>query len=228
MKLPAIIVNFKAYEAATGPAAVVLARLHGAVLGGTGASIGVAVGALDVTNVLKELKGSPRDASAEVLVFAQHVDPVDFGGRTGHVPAIVAKKAGLYGTLLNHAERRLDSETLEQTIRACREVGLYTIVCAESPERVAEIAGYGPDAIAYEPPELIGGNVSVSSAQPEIIRKVVEIAGTVPLLVGAGVKNENDVRVALSLGAQGVLLASGVVLSPEPEKVLYNLVDGLS
>lgn len=228
MKLPAIIVNFKAYEAATGEAAVVLARLHGAVLDGTGASIGVAVGALDVANVLKELKGSPRDASAEVLVFAQHVDPVDFGGRTGHVPAIAAKKAGLYGTLLNHAERKLSSEVLEQTIRACREVGLYTIVCAESPEKVAEIVGYGPDAIAYEPPELIGGNVSVSSAQPEVIRSVVGIAGSIPLLVGAGVKNENDVRVALSLGAQGVLLASGVVLSPEPEKVLYNLVDGLS
>lgn len=219
MKLPAIIVNFKAYEAATGPAAVVLARLHGAVLDGTGASIGVAVNPLDVGAVLKEFKGP---------VFAQHVDPVDFGGRTGHVPAIVAKKAGLYGTLLNHAERKLSSEVLEQTIRACREVGLYTIVCAESPEKVAEIVGYGPDAIAYEPPDLIGGAVSVSSAQPDIIANVVEIAGSVPLLVGAGVKNENDVRVALSLGAQGVLLASGVVLSPEPEKVLYNLVDGLS
>ncbi len=219
MKLPAIIVNFKAYEAATGPAAVVLARLHGTVLGGTGASIGVAVNMLDVGAVLGEFSGP---------VFAQHVDPVDFGGRTGHVPAIAAKKAGLYGTLLNHAERKLSSEVLEQTIRACREVGLYTIVCAESPEKVAEIVGYGPDAIAYEPPELIGGNVSVSSAQPDVIRSVVGIAGSIPLLVGAGVKNENDVRVALSLGAQGVLLASGVVLSPEPEKVLYNLVDGLS
>ncbi len=219
MKLPAIIVNFKAYEAATGPAAVVLARLHGAVLGGTGASIGVAVNMLDVGAVLSEFSGP---------VFAQHVDPVDFGSRTGHVPAIAVKRAGVHGTLLNHAERRLSSDVLKETIHVCREVGLYTLVCAESPEKVAEIVGYGPDAIAYEPPELIGGNVSVSSAQPEVIRSVVGIAGSIPLLVGAGVKNENDVRVALSLGAQGVLLASGVVLSPEPEKVLYNLVEGLS
>lgn len=219
VKLPAIIVNFKAYEQACGPAAVTLAKLIHEVAMGSGASIGVAVGALDSVGVLSEFQGP---------VFAQHVDPVGFGSHTGHLPAILLKKAGLYGTLLNHAERRLKSETLRETIRVCREVGLYTLVCAESPEKVLEIVEYNPDAIAYEPPELIGGSVSVSTAQPEIIANVVKLAGAIPLFVGAGVKNENDVRVALQLGAQGVLLASGVVLSPDPKKVLYTLIDGLS
>lgn len=219
VKLPAIIVNFKAYGEASGPAAVTLAKLIHEMASGSGASIGVAVGALDAAQVLTEFHGP---------VFAQHVDQVGFGSHTGHVPAVAAKKVGLYGTLLNHAEKRLKSETLKDTIRVCREVGLYTVVCAENPEKVLEIVGYGPDAIAYEPPELIGGTVSVSTAQPEVIANAVKLAGMIPLFVGAGVKNEHDVRVALQLGAQGVLLASGVVLSPDPKKVLYNLVDGLS
>ena len=44
-----------------------------------------------------------------------------------------------------------------------------------------------PTYIAYEPPELIGGNVSVSSAKPEIIAQAAKACnGKTKLLVGAG------------------------------------------
>jgi triosephosphate isomerase len=38
------------------------------------------------------------------------------------------------------------------------------------------------------------------------------------------VKNGNDVRTALDLGADGVLLASGVVKAQDPEAVIRDLV----
>lgn len=219
MKLPVIIVNFKAYEEATGERAFAMARVLERVTRESSVEVCIAASPLDVGALLRE---------TNIPIFAQHVDGVGFGSKTGQIPAVVAKNAGVSGTLLNHAERRLSSEVLAKTITMCRELGLYTVVCAESPEKVTEIVGYQPDAIAYEPPELIGGTVSVSTAQPEIISKVVQLAGEIPLLVGAGVKTAEDVRVAMDLGAQGVLLASGVVLSPEPEAVLYDLIEGFS
>ena len=47
------------------------------------------------------------------------------------------------------------------------------------------------------------------------------------LLVGAGVKNGEDVRLAIELGAKGVLLASGVTKASDPKAVLLDLASGL-
>ncbi len=49
----------------------------------------------------------------------------------------------------------------------------------------------------------------------------------VRVLCGAGVKTGKDVAAALSLGAEGVLLASGVVKAKDPYSVLRDLVSGL-
>jgi triosephosphate isomerase len=40
-------------------------------------------------------------------------------------------------------------------IRRAREVGLATMVCADSPEEAAAVALLGPDIVLAEPPELI-------------------------------------------------------------------------
>ena len=47
------------------------------------------------------------------------------------------------------------------------------------------------------------------------------------ILCGAGVKNQDDISKAMSLGSEGILLASGVVKSSEPRKVLLDLIKGL-
>jgi triosephosphate isomerase len=108
-----------------------------------------------------------------------------------------------------------------------KEVGLKTIVCAKDPEEGASFLEFEPDLIAVEPPELIGGDISVSSAQPEIIENAAKLIGSDRLLVGAGVKNGEDVRIAIELGAKGVLLASGVTKAADPKAVLLDLVSGL-
>ncbi|MFC1810253.1 triose-phosphate isomerase [Patescibacteria group bacterium] len=218
MNLPTIIVNFKTYQSAVGGNALNLAQIHENVAKETGLSFGVCVQASDIKRVADKIS---------IPVFAQHIDPVGYGSNTGHILPEAVKEAGAYGTLLNHAERQISMETLEKSIIRAKEVGLYTVVCANSPEAGAEIAKFGPDLIAVEPPELIGGDISVSSAQPEVITQSVELIGKDKLLVGAGVKTGEDVKIAIELGAQGVLLASGVTKADNPESVLKDLANGL-
>ena len=78
-----------------------------------------------------------------------------------------------------------------------------------------------------EPPELIGGDISVTSADPGIVSGSVEavelVNKEVMVLCGAGVKNGKDVATAIELGAKGVLLASGVVKAENKEQVLRDL-----
>ena len=81
--------------------------------------------------------------------------------------------------------------------------------------------------IAVEPPELIGGDLSVSKSEPLIVERAVKLIGEDRTLVGAGIKDGEDVRIALDLGARGVLLASGVTKSDDPYATLLDLASGL-
>lgn len=217
MKLPAIIVNFKVYEQATGEDAMRLAQIHQKVADETGASLGIAVNAVDLRQVA---------ASVSIPVFAQHLDAVSYGSHTGKLGVELIKDAGAYGVILNHAEYPLGLEVLKRSVMLAKEAGLYTLVCADTPESAKVIASFGPDLIAVEPPELIGGDVSVSKVGPRIIEEAVQLVGD-NVLVGAGIKDPEDVQIALALGARGVLLASGVVKAADPYLALMDLVSGL-
>ncbi|MFA6992076.1 MAG: triose-phosphate isomerase [Candidatus Gracilibacteria bacterium] len=218
MNLPLILVNFKIYEEATGDNALKLAKIHEKVAQETGMSIAVAVSALDLEKVANAVK---------IPVFAQHIDPYVYGSGTGKILPAVVKKMGAYGTLLNHAENQVPDEVLKKSIEMAKANGLFTVVCANTPEKAKEIVAFGPDLIAVEPPELIGGDVSVSKANPAVITKTVELLGKGKVFVGAGVKNGEDVKIAVELGASGVLLASGITKAKDPYSVLKDLVSGL-
>jgi len=210
MDFPVIVVNFKTYEEATGKKALELAKKI------SGKKTIVCVQDADIRLV---------SGGVSIPVYAQHIDDITPGSHTGWVLPECVKDAGAKGTLLNHAEHKISNEEIEKRIERARSLGLEVIVCAESPQRVKEIANLPlkPDAIAVEPPELIGGDVSVSKAKPEVITKSLKQAGKVPLLCGAGVKTGEDVRRSLELGAKGVLLASGIVKATEPAKVMKEL-----
>lgn len=218
MKLPVIITNFKTYESATGEKALELAKVHEKVAEETGASIAVAVQPTDLKVIADSVK---------IPVLAQHFDPVGYGSATGHIMPEAIMQAGAAGSLLNHSERRLTPEVLEKSLALAKELGIFTVVCAETPEEGSKFVPFGPDLVAVEPPELIGGDISVSTAQPEVIEGAVKLIGENKVLVGAGVKNQKDVAVAIRLGASGVLLASGVTKAEDPEAVLKDLVVGL-
>lgn len=218
MKLPVIIVNFKLHESAVGSSALELAKIHEKIADETGVSIGIAVNPLDLMEVA---------SNVSIPVFSQHIDPVSYGSFTGHISPDLVKSTGAYGTLLNHAEHQIGDDVLRRSIDCAHDAGLFTIVCADTPEQAKKISEYSPGMIAVEPPGLIGGDISVAKADPGIVEKSVEMVGRGELLVGAGVKSGDDVRISLALGASGVLLASGVTKSDDPYRVLMDLISGL-
>ncbi len=118
---------------------------------------------------------------------------------------------------------------LGDSIRRARALGLVTIACADSVREERDILELAckPDFIAIEPPELIGGDVSVSTAKPELITRSVEevkYKKGIKLLVGAGIKTLSDVQAAMRLGADGILIASGIDLARNPEKALEQII----
>lgn len=170
-------------------------------------------------------------ADTGVETWAQHVDPVDHGSHTGTALAEAAVDAGASGTLLNHSERRLRLADIDTALTAADRTGLATVVCANNAEQIAAVAALGPDAVAVEPPELIGTGTPVSQADPDIVRDAVEAARgvdpSVDVYCGAGISTGDDVVAARELGADGVLLASGVAKADEPDAALEALVDPL-
>jgi triosephosphate isomerase len=217
---PLLIINFKTYEEATGKNALKLAKVIEKFANSKSVEIILAVQPTDI-RLLSE--------NTKLTIFSQHIDPIKFGANTGWILPEAVKYAGARGTLLNHSERRLEDEKLKETIIRCKEIGLRTVVCAETLEKAIKIALLKPDYIAFEPPELIGGDISVSKAKPEIIKKFVEEVKeklSIPILCGAGVKNEEDVRKAKELGVDGILVASGVVKAKKPEEAVKNLLKG--
>ena len=208
-----VLVNLKAY----GCDPVSVARAASSV-----DTAGVTVAVAPQTAHLSDV------AETGVETWAQHVDPVDSGSHTGHTLAVAVAEAGGRGTLLNHSERRLGLATIDEAIDTADSVGLDTVVCANNPDQIAAVAALGPDAVAVEPPELIGTGTPVSQADPDIVCDAVGAARgvdpSVAVYCGAGISTGEDVLAARELGAEGVLLASGVAKADDPAGALGDLV----
>ena len=218
MELPVLVVNFKTYPSASGQNALELARIHEKVAKDTGANIAIAVQATDLRMIADQVS---------IPVLGQHYDNAEEGAFTGHITPHSIKASGAYGSLLNHAERKMEIDDIQKAIDAGRSLGLFTLVCADTIYTGNAIAELNPDLVAVEPPDLIGGDVSVCEANPQIVYDAVEMIGKGKVLVGAGIKSRADVASAIKCGASGVLLASGITKALDPEKKLRELVDGL-
>jgi len=157
-------------------------------------------------------------------VFAQHTDPYPPGAHTGSIPAELLKSLSVKGSLVNHSEKRIGMEDIKRVLGHLHALTLETIACAESPQEAAEIAALAPIHVAIEPPELIGSGKSVSTTKPEVItetvNKIKDLSTKVNILCGAGVSTKEDVKKALELGTDGILVASAFVKAQDPKSIL--------
>jgi len=212
-----ILVNLKAYPC--DPIEVATAARE--VAADSGVRIAVSPQAADVSRV----------ADTGVETWAQHVDPNGHGSHTGSTLAEAVAEAGAVGTLINHSEKRQTLANVDGAVRAAERAGLETCVCANNPAQIGAAAALGPDSVAVEPPALIGGDVSVATADPEIVKDAVSAAaavdGDVDVYCGAGISSGEDVATAGELGATGILLASGVAKADDPRTALEALVEPL-
>ena len=218
---PLIVVNFKTYATAMGHKAVQLAQAMERASRDHVRMVAV-VSAFDLHAV--------KQAAPSLEVWSQHLDPVGQGSFTGWLQPDNAIERGSKGTIINHAEHKVEIEHVQNLMQQLPE-GFPICACAADVDEAHRLADLGPTFIAVEPPELIGGDISVTTADPAIVSETVNavrnINPDVRVLCGAGVKDGKDVKTAVELGAHGVLLASGVTKASDVEAVLADLVAGL-
>ncbi|MFP4117079.1 MAG: triose-phosphate isomerase [Candidatus Aenigmatarchaeota archaeon] len=214
MNYPVLFVNFKTYRKGTGEEAAELAKICENVSREVNKSIAPVVQVADLYRVSRVV---------DIPIYAQRIDPVGYGSNTGSVLPESLVQNGASGVVINHSEDRRSKDVVRKCLEKAEKQDLETMVCAKDPEEAGKISSFNPGMVAVEPPELIGGDVSVGDAKPELITEAVGKVNQ-PLICGAGIKDKKDVERALDLGADGVFVASGIVKSDDPEEKIKEMV----
>ena len=157
-----------------------------------------------------------KAATKHIHVFAPHMDPIRPGRGLADVLPESLVAAGAEGVMLNHNEKPLSIGVLRETILRAEEVGLTTIVCADSIAEAGMIARLSPDIIVAEPSELIGtGITSGPEYAAAAIRAVKDVNPDIQVLLAAGISNGNDVYETIMSGADATGSSSGVAKAPD-------------
>lgn len=218
-KTPIIILNYKTYTESTGKNAVKLSQYVQEASDETGINMAIAPQAVDLYPIIE---------SVDIPVYAQHMDAITPGGHTGSALPEALCETGIEGSLINHSEKRLTLADIDVVVEKTIQLDLTSVLCTNNVKTSAACASFNPDFIAIEPPELIGTGIPVSQASPEVVENTVEeihkINKNISVLCGAGISTGEDMKAALDLGAQGVLLASGIIKAKNQKEALIDLV----
>lgn len=222
MNTPIVILNYKTYLESSGENALELARALKSASEESVITMVAAPQAADIYRIQDQIS---------LPIFAQHIDPITPGGHTGSNLIETLIEAGISGSLINHSENRMKLADIDEVIQLCKQNDIESCVCTNNIATSKAIATFSPDAVAVEPPELIGTGIPVSQAQPEVVEDSVKgvksINKKIKVLCGAGISTGDDMKAAMDLGADGVLLASGIVKAENPKEALLDLVSKL-
>jgi len=221
LRTPVLVINYKNYRQGYGDSGIRIAEYAKKISEQYDVEIIVMPPFTEIRSII----------NVGVPVYAQHADPLGYGASTGSIPLEALKDIGVRGVVVNHSEKRVDLRFIAKVIELSKKLGLETLVCAEDINVAKMIALLEPEAIALEPPELIGSGRAVSKAKPEIITEGVQavksINSKVKVLAGAGITNYEDVAKAIELGSEGVLVASAIMIAEKPDKVIEEMVKAL-
>ena len=205
---PIIVINFKTYK--QGKEVVKLAKK----IEELDKKIIIGVQASDILEVVKAVKNP---------VYVQHVDYQEIGRNTGYVLPEAVKVNGARGVFLNHSEHRLKLDVIKKTVKRCKALKLKTAIFAKDLKQAQKIKKLKPDYLIIEPPELVAGKISVSKAKPKLIEEIKKKL-KYDFLVGAGIKTNEDVKMAMTLGANGIAISSAITKAKNPVKKLKELL----
>jgi triosephosphate isomerase (TIM) len=164
-------------------------------------------------------------ATRRIRVFAPHMDPIRPGRGVADILPEAIRAAGAAGVMLNHSERPLTLSVLKQTIDRADEVGLATIVCADSIAEARAIACLSPNIIVAEPSDLIGtGQASDMAYVRESIRLIKAINPDIMVLQAAGISNGEDVCRVIQAGADATGSSSGIARAPDRAAMVDEMI----
>jgi len=219
VRSPFLIVNPKAYLASADTLA--LARLTDELAEQFGIDVIFTAQHVDVRMVAEN--------TSRLVVTAQHMDPIVKGRGMGHILPDSLRDAGAGAVVLNHAEHPLTLAVLDETMQRAREVGLATIVCADSDAQCKAIAGMGPDIMICEPTANIGtGQMDAGGYIERTTRIVKDVDPTILVIQAAGVSTGADVARVLVQGADGSGGTSGIVRHPDWRAILTEMFTAIA
>lgn len=144
----------------------------------------------------------------DIPVFAPTIDPIVPGRGVGKALPEAIKEAGAVGVIVNHSENQRTLREIRQCILRAHELGLKTLVCADSPESSVAVTMLGADLVLSEPPELIGTLRSVGREMADFlvnsVKRVKEVKDKTFILAGAGIASPEDGAQVIRLGADGL------------------------
>ena len=165
------------------------------------------------------------EATKHLTITAQHVDPIRKGRGMGHILPDSLVEAGVQAVVLNHAEHPLELAVLDETIQRAKEVGLMTIVCADSEAQCRAVATMHPTMMICEPTANIGtGQMDAGDYIERTTAVVKSVDPEILVIQAAGVTGAEDIARVLEQGADGSGGTSGIVKHPDWRQVLTEMM----
>jgi len=218
VRTPFFVVNPKSYL--YGQGSLALAKLADELAAAYDADIFFTAQAVDLAAV--------HAAAPHVILTAQHMDGLRPGKGMGHVLPDALAAAGVQAVFLNHAEHPMTLDALMRAMARADELGILTIVCADTVEEAQLIARLHPDIMVCEPTSLIGtGKVSGEGYMHSTNDAVRAVSPHTLVLQAAGISTGDDVYRALLSGADGTGATSGIVAAADPAAALREMIAAL-
>ena len=160
-----------------------------------------------------------------IHVYSQHMDSIPVGKGMGRTLGEAVKDAGAVGVMLNHAEHKLTIEEIAEAIKRSDELGLATMVCADSIDEVKAIAKLGPNILVAEPTELIGtGKPADKEYVDEVIRVIREINPDIKPFPSAGISKGEDCYNIIKAGASASGCSSAIAKAENPLALAEEMI----
>ena len=160
-----------------------------------------------------------------LFLCAQHVDPIGIGKGQGSILPEAVRDAGAKCAMLNHSERPMTLEAICAAVERVRQVGLMSIVCANSFMEATMLAQLTPDVIVVEPAELIGTGVTSDEALVKASTEAVKrVNPEIQVLQGAGISTPEDVYRTIYAGADATGSSSAICKAKNPGKMLREML----
>lgn len=184
--------------------------LQGGMATYTSAELVAAVSNAGGLGIIGALRRSPDELRSEIRAVRELTDR-PFG--VNHVVCL-ADNAAVELTL---AERvpvlSLSWGRAADFTRRAHEVGIKVVHQVNTPEEAGQVAADGADVIVAQGTEG-GGHVGVMSTLP-LVPQVVDAVGRVPVLAAGGIADGRGLAAVLMLGAQGALIGTRFLATPE-------------
>lgn len=215
-----ILINFKLYPETFGNKGVNLGKIIKKVADESGERIIIAASALDSFR-LHEATGAE--------IWLQNIDEFYEGRGTGWISFKQAQELGINGSLLNHSEHKISQGKVKKILKN-KPDSFEIALCVSSLGQISKWAAKSrADYLMYEPPSLIASpDKSVATDQSASIKNALLASPKIPLIVGAGIKNKEDIKICSKLGVNSIALSSAFVHSSDPEAFLKQLISGFN